>query len=208
LITFLTFTSGTKGQHALALCYDESMISLRTLSLILAAWTALSMLAAHAAESCKPWRDSAQQLTLGRFALGHPRASFPADLPHDDCGTAPSPDEIVCEYFDAEGVGYVVDSIGVTRVEARKARAKSALKLPLGLRFGDNEAVVRKKLAALPADSPAAALAKNRKAGNTIQSRTWATFACIETPHHVMGSFYLTFDRAGRLVTVGMRLTS
>jgi hypothetical protein len=183
------------------------MNSLRIFRLIFAAWIALSIAATHAAESCKPWRDSAQRLTLGRFALGHPRASFPADLPHDDCGNAPSPDEIVCEYFDAEGVGYVVDSIGVTRVEARKARAKSTLKLPLGLRFGDNEAAVQKKLAALPTDSPAAALAKNRKAGNTIQSRTWATFACIETPHNVMGSFYLTFDRAGRLVTVGMRLT-
>jgi hypothetical protein len=204
----LTFTNEAKGQHALALCYDESMNSFRTLRLILVAWIALSMLAANAAESCKPWRDSAQQLTLGRFALGHPRASFPGDLPHDDCGTAPSPDEIVCEYFDAEGVGYVVDRIGVTRVEARKSRAKSAQELPLGLRFGDSEAAVRKKLAALPSDSPAAALAKSRKAGKTIQSRTWATFACIETPHNVMGSFYLTFDRAGRLVTVGMRLTN
>jgi hypothetical protein len=168
----------------------------------------LSMVTAHAAESCKPWRDGAQQLTFGRFELGHPRASFPRDLPHDDCGTAPSPDEIVCEYFDAEGVGYVVDSTSVTRVEARKARAKAALTLPLGLRFGDSEAAVRKKLAALPADSPVAALAKNRKIGKTIQSRTWATFACIETPHNVMGSFYLTFDRAGRLAAVGMRLTT
>jgi hypothetical protein len=176
--------------------------------LVFVAWIALNIAATHAAESCKPWRDSAQQLTLGRFELGHPRANFPRDLPHGDCGTAPSPEEIVCEYFDAEGVGYIVDSIGVTRVEARKARAKAALTLPLGLRFGDSEAAVRKKLAALPADSPAAALAKNRKIGKTIQSRTWATFACLETPHNVMGSFYLTFDRAGRLTAVGIRLTT
>jgi hypothetical protein len=188
-------------------CYDHAMNISRHLRYFVVAWLTLNIAHTHAAAQCAPWRDASQQLALGRYPVGHPRAAFPLDLPHADCGTAPSPDDIACEYFDAEGIAYVVDQIGVTRVEARKPRAKPGVKLPLGLRFGDTSAVVRRKLAAAPADSPVAALTKSRAIGTTSQSRTWATFACIEMPHNVLGSFYVTFDRAGRLAVVGMRLT-
>ncbi len=160
-----------------------------------------------AAEQCRPWRDSAKQLVIGSHELGLPRTAFPLTLPHDKCGEAPSPEEEVCEYFDANGVGYLVDQTGVIRIEARKTRAKPTATLPAGLRFGDSETVVRQKLAKLPAESPATALAKSRPLGKTIQSRAWATFDCIETSHKVMGSFYVTFDRNGRLNSIGMRLT-
>jgi hypothetical protein len=168
---------------------------------------ALTLNSSWATEQCAPWRDSAKQLVIGSHELGLARAAFPLTLPHDKCGDAPSPEEEVCEYFDADGVGYLVDQTGVIRIEARKARAKPTATLPAGLLFGDSETVVRRKLAKLPTESPATALAKSRPLGKTIQSRAWATFNCIETSHKVMGSFYVTFDHYGRLNSIGMRLT-
>jgi hypothetical protein len=170
------------------------------------AFVACGLSAPIAAETCTPWKDAAKQLALGQFVLGHPRQTFPLSLPHSNCGTAPSPDEEVCEYFDGNGFAYLVDQTGVIRVEARRARAKKGMSLPLGLMFGDSEAVVRKKLTALPAESPAASLVKQPKLGATQQSRSWATGHCVETEHGVAGSFYLIFDRNKRLTTVGMRL--
>lgn len=185
------------------------MKSYRACKIFLCAWLVLAttVAAIAAAETCPAWRDDSRLLALGQYAPGLPRAAFPLNLPHGDCGTAPSPDEAVCEHFDGDGVGYLVDAVGVTRVEARKGRTGIRVKLPLALRFGDTQDAVRRKLAALPSDSPVAALSKNKRIGTTMQSRTWATPACIETSSNTLASFYVTFDRNGKLTTVGMRLT-
>lgn len=171
-------------------------------------WLAFSAGLVNATAPCVPWRDTHKQLVLGSHELGLPRAIFPLNLPHDNCGTAPSPDEEVCEYFDPQGIAYLVDQQGVIRVEARKSRVKSGAVLPLGLKFGDSQTVVRRKLAVLPAESPAEALSKNRDIGTIIQSRSWASPTCIEAANSTLGSFYVSFDRNGRLITIGMRLTT
>jgi hypothetical protein len=150
---------------------------------------------------CAPWQDSAAQLTLGQFELGHPYADFPPHLPHDDCGTAPSPDEEVCEHRDPKGFAYLVDSSGVIRVEARRLYVNAKTVLPLGLRLGDSRKATREKLNALASESPVARLG----IGTNFNRSVWATAYCVQSKHGSLGSFYLKFDRAGKLATIGIR---
>jgi len=166
---------------------------------------------AWADAKCVPIQDRDNKLGIGAYALGTPKAAVPANLERAPCGTAPSAEEEVCEYFDVDGFAYLVDNKEVTRVEARLGVLTKFGRLPLDLKLGDTRKIVLTKLAQyakrLSAEdkkisSPITQLGR----GNQYKRSTWASFDCVANSRGVVGSWYLSFDKYGRLVTVGMRL--
>ena len=167
---------------------------------------------AWADTKCTPFQDGDNKLGIGAYALGTPKAAVPADLQRAPCGAAPSPDEEVCEYFDIDGFAYLLDNKEVIRAEARLGVLTKFGRLPLDLKLGDTRKIVLTKLAAyakkLSAEdkktsSPISQLGK----GKQYKQSTWATFDCVANSRGVVGSWYMTFDKYGRLVTVGARLS-
>ena len=166
---------------------------------------------AWAGDKCTPFQDRDNKLSIGAHALGTPKAELPTNLEHAPCGTAPSHDEEVCEYFDIDGFAYLADNKEVIRAEARLGVLTKFGRLPLNLKLGDTRKIVLAKLAAyakkLSAEdkkisSPITQLGK----GKQYNQSTWASFDCVANSRGVIGSWYLTFDKYGRLVTVGVRL--
>jgi hypothetical protein len=180
-------------------------------SFLLAFFSSIILTHAWADAKCVPIQDRDNKLGIGAYSLGTPKASLPADLERAPCGTAPSPDEEVCEYFDIDGFAYLVDNKEVIRAEARLGVLTKFGRLPLDLKLGDTRKIVLTKLAAhakqLSAEdkktsSPITQLGK----GKQYNQSTWATFDCVANSRGVVGSWYLTFDKYGRLITVGVRL--
>ena len=166
---------------------------------------------AWAADKCTPFQDRDDKLSIGAYRLGTPKAELPTNLEHAPCGTAPSPDESVCEYFDIDGFAYLVDNKEVIRAEARLGVLTKFGRLPLNLKLGDTRKIVLAKLAAyakkLTAEDKKTSLPITQLGkGKQYNQSTWASFDCVANSRGVVGSWYLTFDKYGRLVTVGVRL--
>jgi hypothetical protein len=166
---------------------------------------------AWAGAKCEVIQDRDNKLAIGAYPLGLPKKEFPPNLERAPCGTSPSPDEEVCEYFDIDGFAYLVDDKEVIRAEARLGVLTKFGRLPLDLKLGDTRKIVHAKLTAhsrkLPPDErksflPIAQLGK----GKQFNQSTWATFDCVANSRGVVGSWYLQFDQYGRLVTVGVRI--
>jgi hypothetical protein len=166
---------------------------------------------AWADNNCTPFQDHENKLGIGAYGLGTPKAELPTNLERASCGTAPSPDEDVCEYFDIDGFSYLVDNKEVIRAEARLGVLTKFGRLPLDLKLGDTRKIVMTKLAAYakklrPEDKKASLPITQLGKGKQYNQSTWATFDCVANSRGIVGSWYLTFDKYGRLVTVGVRL--
>jgi hypothetical protein len=166
---------------------------------------------AWADANCVPIQDRDNKLGIGAYALGLPKAAVPANLERAPCGTAPSHDEEVCEYFDIDGFAYLIGNKEVIRAEARLGVLTKFGRLPLDLKLGDTRKIVLTKLASYAkqmsaedkkTSSPITQLGK----GKQYNQSTWATFDCVANSRGVVGSWYLTFDKYGRLITIGVRL--
>lgn len=162
---------------------------------------------AAASVDCAPFLDSENLLTIGHHPLGLPAAEFPATLQKLPCGTAPAPGEEVCEYLDEHGFAYLADTQSIIRIEARLGVLNKTGLLPLGLKLGDSKKIVRAKIAQTVRKSVATNLPiATLGAGKTFRQNVWATHYCVNNTLGASGSWYLNFDRNGRLVTVGIRL--
>jgi hypothetical protein len=162
-----------------------------------------------AAVTCTPFFDQDNQLVIGHHALGTPKAALPTTLRKLDCGTAPSPEEEVCEHIDQHGFAYLVDNTSVTRIEARLGVLNKTGALPLGLRLGDSKKTVRKKIEQASRTQankawPISTLGSRK----TFGQRSWATHYCVQNAEGALGSWYVKFDRYDRLVAVGVRLNA
>jgi hypothetical protein len=173
--------------------------------------SSMTLTNAWADNKCTPFQDRDNKLSIGAYALGTPKAGLPANLERAPCGTAPSPGEEVCEYFDIDGFAYLVDNKEVIRAEARLGVLTKFGRLPLNLKLGDTRKIVMTKLATYAkqlspegkkTSSPITQLGR----GKQYNQSTWATFDCVANSRGGVGSWYLTFDQHGRLVTVGIRL--
>jgi hypothetical protein len=163
----------------------------------------------HAAANigCAPFLDSENLLTIGHHPLGLPAAELPAALRKLPCGTAPAPGEEVCEYLDEHGVAYLVDTQSIIRIEARLGVLNKTGQLPLGLKLGDAKKVVRTKIAQAVRQSSALNLPiATLGTGKQFRQNAWSTHYCVDNTLGASGSWYLNFDRYGRLMTVGIRL--
>jgi hypothetical protein len=166
---------------------------------------------AWADAKCEAIQDRENKLAVGAYALGLPKAELPKNLERAPCGTPPSPDEEVCEYYDIDGFSYWVDRKEVIRVEARLGMLTKFGRLPLDLKLGDTRKIVLAKLAAYakklaPNDRKISLPITQLGKGKQYNQSTWATFDCVANSRGVVGSWYLTFDKYGRLITVGVRL--
>ncbi len=184
---------------------------LATVSCVIVFVLSIMLTNAWADNKCAPFQDRDNKLGIGAYALGTPKAELPANLERAPCGTAPSPGEEVCEYFDIDGFAYLVDNKEVIRAEARLGVLTKFGRLPLDLKLGDTRKIVLTKLAAYakqlsPEDKKTSSSITQLGKGKQYNQSTWATFDCIANSRGVVGSWYLTFDKYGRLVTVGVRL--
>jgi hypothetical protein len=184
----------------------EGASLLRTLSSCIVCW-ALWVPLAIANTECAPFLDAENLLGIGHHALGLPAAEMPAALRKLPCGTAPQPGEEVCEYLDEHGFAYLADAQSIIRIEARLGVLNKTGQLPLGLKLGDTKKAARNKIAkaarqASAPNMPIAALGT----GAMFRQKVWATHYCVNNALGASGSWYLNFDRYGRLVTVGIRL--
>jgi hypothetical protein len=189
-------------------CYQQRLV---IVSCLFAFVSSIMLTNAWADNKCVPFQDRDNKLGIGAYVLGTPKAELPANLERAPCGTAPSPGEEVCEYFDIDGFAYLVDNKEVIRAEARLGVLTKFGRLPLDLKLGDTRKIVLTKLAAYakqvgPADKKALSSITQLGKGKQYRQSTWATFDCVANSRGVIGSWYLTFDKYGRLVTVGMRL--
>ena len=196
---FRTFLKRINSRHIPILNYA---LILLTSSFLTNAW---------ADATCIAFQDRDSKLAIGAYALGVPKTDFPADLKHAPCGTAPSSTEEVCEYFDNDGFAYLVDNKEVIRIEARLGVLTKFGRLPLDLKLGDTRKIVLHKLnlyskQLLPADKQSAMPITQLGKAKQYSRSVWATFDCIANVRGVVGSWYLQFDKYGRLVTVGTRL--
>lgn len=160
---------------------------------------------------CTPIQDRDNKLSVGAYALGHPKTELPANLERAPCGTSPSHDEEVCEYVDIDGFSYWVDQKEVIRVEARLGVLTKFARLPLDLKLGDTRKIVFAKLAAYarklsPADRKISLPITQLGKGKQYKQSTWATFDCVANSRGVVASWYLQFDKHGRLIAVGVRM--
>jgi hypothetical protein len=161
--------------------------------------------------ACNAIQDRNNQLAVGAYPLGLPKAELPGNLERAPCGTSPSPDEEVCEYNDIDGFSYWVDKKEVIRVEAKLGVLTKFGRLPLDLKLGDTRKIVLTKLAKYTSKLPAKekknfAPIRDLGKGRQYQESTWATFDCVANSIGVVGSWYLTFDEHGRLIAVGARM--
>lgn len=157
--------------------------------------------------SCAPFLDAESLLTIGHHPLGLPATALPATLRKLPCGAAPAPGEEVCEYLDEHGFAYLTDTQSIIRIEARLGVLNKTGLLPLGLKLGDTKKVARTKIAQAVRQSsttnlPIATLGT----GKQFRQNAWATHYCVSNALGASGSWYLNFDRNGRLVKVGIRL--
>ncbi|MFC4729230.1 hypothetical protein [Coralloluteibacterium thermophilus] len=148
---------------------------------------------------CTAWRDAGGVLALGRVALGTRQRALPAEWPRTpgctDRGSA-------CEVRDPQGLAYVVERGRIGRIEARRADALGAV-LPLGLAFGEERGTVARRLAAIPEAGPRAQLLAQAAGAHGPR---WASDFCVIHGNAAPASWYVGFDAAGRLETVGLRL--
>jgi hypothetical protein len=178
---------------------------------LLLLFSSIILTSAWADAKCVAIQDRDNKLAIGAYALGTPKAELPANLERAPCGTAPSPGEEVCEYFDIDGFTYLVDNKEVIRAEARLGVLTKFGRLPLDLKLGDTRKIVLTKLAAYakqlsPEDKKTSSPITQLGKGKQYKQSTWATFDCVANSRGVVGSWYLTFDKYGRLITVGVRL--
>jgi hypothetical protein len=192
----------------LTACYQRR---LAIVSCVIAFVSSSMLTSTWADNKCTPFQDRDNKLGIGAYALGTPKTELPTNLERAPCGSAPSPDEEVCEYFDIDGFSYWVDQKEVIRVEARLGVLTKFGRLPLDLKLGDTRKMVMAKLAAYakklaPNDRKSSFPITQLGKGKQYNQSTWATFDCVANSRGVVGSWYLTFDKHGRLVTVGVRL--
>jgi hypothetical protein len=164
-------------------------------------------LSAAAEATCAPFLDDKNQLAIGHLSLGLAAADVPTTLRKLPCGTAPAPGEDVCEAIDEHGFAYLIDAQSIIRIEARLGVLNKTGLLPLGLKLGDTKKIVRSKIIAAARKSSAQNLpVATLGSGKKFRQNTWATHYCVNNALGASGSWYLNFDRHGRLVTVGIRL--
>jgi hypothetical protein len=192
----------------LSACYQQR---LAVISCVIACVSFIMLTDAWADNKCTPFQDRDNKLGIGAYVLGTPKAELPANLDRAPCGTAPSPGEEVCEYFDIDGFAYLVDNKEVIRAEARLGVLTKFGRLPLDLKLGDTRKIVLAKLAAYenklsPEDKKTSSSITQLGKGKQYKQSTWATFDCVANSRGIVGSWYLTFDKYGRLITVGVRL--
>lgn len=191
--------------------FDPATRTLYLRSFAVAFFASIIFSNAWADSKCEVIQDRDNKLAIGGYPLGLPKKEFPPNLERAPCGTSPSPDEEVCEYFDIDGFAYLVDNKEVIRAEARLGVLTKFGRLPLDLKLGDTRKIVLAKLAAYakklaPNDRQTSLPITQLGKGKQYNQSTWATFDCVANSRGVVGSWYLTFDEYGRLVTVGMRM--
>jgi hypothetical protein len=191
----------------LSTCYQRRIA---IVSCVIAFVSSIILTNAWADNKRTPFQDHENKLGIGAYALGMPKTELPANLERAPCGTAPSPGEEICEYFDIDGFAYLVDNKEVIRTEARLGVLTKFGRLPLDLKLGDTRKIVLTKLAAYakklnPEDKKTSSPITQLGKGKQYNQSTWATFDCVANSRGVVGSWYLTFDKYGRLVTVGVR---
>lgn len=154
-------------------------------------------------QSCTSLNYDVGSLMFGRIELGADRSTLPSDITSSaNCLEQPAQNYYDCEYYDLDGVRYLVYGHQVVRKTVTMDTINGA-QLPFGLRFGDSVNAVLAKVVDLPEGLPRwQAISAKSKNGFYLTAG-----ACLADQDKTEWHFHLKFNSNGALTEVSAFFT-